>query len=145
MIVINLFMLIWGIELVQTTWHQVIAEFPILSVGLTYSADPDRRHDHAALHHRAAVDRRHLRARRRRRPRLDEHGIDAAMDAFVLIASFALFCAIGVPVAYSLGLSAIVTAHLDRHPAGSGDAQDLRRRRQFPAARHPVLRRSPAR
>lgn len=32
------------------------------------------------------------------------------MDAFVLIGSFALFCAIGVPVAYSLGLSAIVTA-----------------------------------
>jgi tripartite ATP-independent transporter DctM subunit len=32
------------------------------------------------------------------------------MDAFVLIASFAVFCAIGVPVAYSLGLSAIVTA-----------------------------------
>jgi len=32
------------------------------------------------------------------------------MDAFVLIASFALFCAIGVPVAYALGLSAIATA-----------------------------------
>jgi tripartite ATP-independent transporter DctM subunit len=32
------------------------------------------------------------------------------VDAFVLLASFAIFCAIGVPVAYSLGLSAIVTA-----------------------------------
>lgn len=32
------------------------------------------------------------------------------MDAFVLIASFALFCAIGVPVAYALGLAAIATA-----------------------------------
>ena len=32
------------------------------------------------------------------------------MDAFVLLASFAVFCAIGVPVAYALGLSAIVTA-----------------------------------
>ena len=32
------------------------------------------------------------------------------MDAFVLIASFAVFCAIGVPVAYALGLSAIATA-----------------------------------
>jgi tripartite ATP-independent transporter DctM subunit len=32
------------------------------------------------------------------------------MDAFVLIGSFALFCAIGVPVAYALGLSAIATA-----------------------------------
>src|ERR687895_1118915 len=32
------------------------------------------------------------------------------MDAFVLLGSFALFCAIGVPVAYALGLSAIATA-----------------------------------
>lgn len=32
------------------------------------------------------------------------------MDTFVLLASFALFCAIGVPVAYALGLSAIATA-----------------------------------
>lgn len=40
MIVINLFMLIWGFELVQTTLHQVIGEFPILSVGLTYAPIP---------------------------------------------------------------------------------------------------------
>jgi tripartite ATP-independent transporter DctM subunit len=32
------------------------------------------------------------------------------MDTLVLLGSFALFCAIGVPVAYSLGLSAIATA-----------------------------------
>jgi tripartite ATP-independent transporter DctM subunit len=32
------------------------------------------------------------------------------MDSLVLLASFALFCAIGVPVAYSLGLAAIVAA-----------------------------------
>jgi tripartite ATP-independent transporter DctM subunit len=32
------------------------------------------------------------------------------MDSFVLLASFTLFCAIGIPVAYALGLSAIVTA-----------------------------------
>jgi TRAP-type C4-dicarboxylate transport system permease small subunit len=30
------FMLIWGTELVKTTWHQVIAEFPGVSVGLAY-------------------------------------------------------------------------------------------------------------
>ncbi len=36
MVAINLFMLWWGIELVKTTWYQVIAEFPIVSVGLTY-------------------------------------------------------------------------------------------------------------
>jgi TRAP-type C4-dicarboxylate transport system permease small subunit len=31
-----LFMLVWGAQLVRATWHQVIAEFPLLSVGLTY-------------------------------------------------------------------------------------------------------------
>jgi TRAP-type C4-dicarboxylate transport system permease small subunit len=31
-----LFMLLWGLQLVRTTWHQVIAEFPVLSVGVTY-------------------------------------------------------------------------------------------------------------
>jgi TRAP-type C4-dicarboxylate transport system permease small subunit len=40
MIVINAFMLIWGLELVKTTLHQVIGEFPILSVGLTYAPIP---------------------------------------------------------------------------------------------------------
>jgi len=40
MVAMNLFMLVWGIQLVETTWHQVIAEFPILSVGLTYLPIP---------------------------------------------------------------------------------------------------------
>ena len=31
-----LFMLVWGLQLVRTTWHQVISEFPALSVGVTY-------------------------------------------------------------------------------------------------------------
>jgi TRAP-type C4-dicarboxylate transport system permease small subunit len=31
---------IWGIQLVTTTWHQVIAEFPWLSVGVTYLPAP---------------------------------------------------------------------------------------------------------
>jgi TRAP-type C4-dicarboxylate transport system permease small subunit len=31
-----LFMVGWGARLVQATWNQVIAEFPVLSVGLTY-------------------------------------------------------------------------------------------------------------
>lgn len=35
-----LFMLIWGAELVHTTLYQVIAEFPFLSVGLTYMPVP---------------------------------------------------------------------------------------------------------
>ena len=30
----NLFMLIWGVRLVHTTWFQVIADFPLISMGL---------------------------------------------------------------------------------------------------------------
>jgi TRAP-type C4-dicarboxylate transport system permease small subunit len=40
MIATCLFMLVWGAQLVRTTWHQVIAEFPVLSVGLTYTPVP---------------------------------------------------------------------------------------------------------
>jgi TRAP-type C4-dicarboxylate transport system permease small subunit len=31
-----LFMLVWGTQLVRITWHQVIAEFPLVSVGVSY-------------------------------------------------------------------------------------------------------------
>ncbi|HVL73166.1 MAG TPA: TRAP transporter small permease [Beijerinckiaceae bacterium] len=34
------FMVYWGILLVQTTWHQVIAEFPFLSAGISYMPIP---------------------------------------------------------------------------------------------------------
>jgi TRAP-type C4-dicarboxylate transport system permease small subunit len=40
MIGTNLFMLWWGARLVATTWHQVIADFPLLSVGITYLPIP---------------------------------------------------------------------------------------------------------
>jgi TRAP-type C4-dicarboxylate transport system permease small subunit len=30
------FMVVWGVQLVRATWYQVISEFPILSVGVTY-------------------------------------------------------------------------------------------------------------
>lgn len=33
---VSLFMVVYGYELALTTWHQVIAEFPFLSVGITY-------------------------------------------------------------------------------------------------------------
>ncbi len=35
-----LFMVIWGARLVETTWHQVIPEFPFLAVGVTYLPIP---------------------------------------------------------------------------------------------------------
>jgi TRAP-type C4-dicarboxylate transport system permease small subunit len=40
MMATNLFMLVWGLKLVETTWFQVIAEFPIVSVGVSYLPIP---------------------------------------------------------------------------------------------------------
>jgi TRAP-type C4-dicarboxylate transport system permease small subunit len=40
MALLAVFMLVWGIQLVDTTWRQVIAEFPFLSVGVTYLPIP---------------------------------------------------------------------------------------------------------
>ena len=37
---VSLFMVIWGARLVDTTWYQSIAEFPALSVGVTYLPIP---------------------------------------------------------------------------------------------------------
>src|SRR5215831_15302627 len=35
-----LFMVIWGVKLVETTWDNTIADFPFLSVGVTYLPIP---------------------------------------------------------------------------------------------------------
>lgn len=40
MIGINLFMVIWGLRLVETTWNQVIAALPAVSVGASYLPIP---------------------------------------------------------------------------------------------------------
>lgn len=40
MLVTNVFMLVWGIRLCEATWNQTIAEFPSVSVGLTYLPIP---------------------------------------------------------------------------------------------------------
>jgi TRAP-type C4-dicarboxylate transport system permease small subunit len=40
MIVISLFMVVWGERLCAATWHQSIAEFPFLSTGITYLPIP---------------------------------------------------------------------------------------------------------
>jgi TRAP-type C4-dicarboxylate transport system permease small subunit len=37
---LSLFMVVWGARLVGATWHQSIAEFPALSVGVTYLPIP---------------------------------------------------------------------------------------------------------
>ena len=40
MLVTNVFMLVWGIRLCEATWNQTIADFPGVSVGLTYLPIP---------------------------------------------------------------------------------------------------------
>jgi TRAP-type C4-dicarboxylate transport system permease small subunit len=40
MMTTNVFMFWWGVKLVQTTWYQSIAEFPIVSVGVSYLPVP---------------------------------------------------------------------------------------------------------
>jgi len=40
MLITNLFMLVWGIRLVEATWNQTIPDFPAVSVGLTYLPIP---------------------------------------------------------------------------------------------------------
>jgi TRAP-type C4-dicarboxylate transport system permease small subunit len=40
MALIALFMIVWGSRLVEVTWHNTIADFPFLSVGITYLPIP---------------------------------------------------------------------------------------------------------
>ncbi len=40
MVATALFMMVYGTQLVRATWNQTIAEFPTLSVGLTYLPIP---------------------------------------------------------------------------------------------------------
>lgn len=40
MAVIAIFMIVWGESLVEFTWHNRIADFPFLSVGITYLPIP---------------------------------------------------------------------------------------------------------
>ena len=40
MLATNLYMLVWGIKLVQATWYQAIPEFPVVWVGLAYLPIP---------------------------------------------------------------------------------------------------------
>lgn len=40
MLLVSVFMVVWGLALVETTWPQTIAEFPALSTGITYLPIP---------------------------------------------------------------------------------------------------------
>ena len=40
MALIATFMIVWGVRLVEVTWYNTIADFPFLSVGVTYLPIP---------------------------------------------------------------------------------------------------------
>lgn len=40
MLFTNVFMMVWGLRLVHTTWFQSIAEFPLISAGMSYLPIP---------------------------------------------------------------------------------------------------------
>jgi TRAP-type C4-dicarboxylate transport system permease small subunit len=40
MAIMAIFMIVWGAKLVDATWHNTIADFPFLSVGVTYLPIP---------------------------------------------------------------------------------------------------------
>src|SRR5262245_18066017 len=71
-------------------------------------ADPARRPADLALHRREDLARRA--AERRLHVQRPGRGARMAVDVLVLLGSFALLCALGVPVAYAIGLDALLAA-----------------------------------
>ena len=61
------------------------------------------------------------------------------MDILILVGSFTVVCLLGMPVAYALGLAAILGGAVDRPAARSRDAQGLRRHERLLAAGDSVL------
>src|SRR5687767_4068092 len=77
--------------------------------GLVLPACSDRRRDHGIVRHRAALGLESFRGSRRERHLADQHRV-AAMDMLILIGGFCVLCLLGMPVAYALGLAAIIAA-----------------------------------
>ena len=101
--------LAWGIKLVQTTWYQSIAEFPIVTAGMAYLPIPVG----GALTALFVIERLLTQKffaepeSRGRKPDFDRIGA-GRMDIFILIGSFTIVCLMGMPVAYALGMAAIL-------------------------------------
>ena len=56
MLATNLSTVVWGIKLVEATWYQNIAEFPIVTAGMTYLPIPYRRRPDRPVRDRASCD-----------------------------------------------------------------------------------------
>ena len=144
MLATNLFMLWYGIKLVQATWYQAIAEFP----GWSRSACPICRSRSAGAITALFVIERMWTGVWFQDPTTDDLGSrsqpnkSAGTRSWTLSFSSAAspsLCLLGVPVAYALGLAAILARALDRASARSRDAEDVRRHGRFLAAGDPVL------
>ncbi len=111
MALIALFMIVYGERLVEVTWHNTIADFPFLSVGVTYLPIPVG----GVCLLLFIIERMFLgappdplrRAPRRRILRLNGRQI---MDIFILLATMLICFLIGMPIAYSLAMAAIAGA-----------------------------------
>ena len=110
MLVISLFMLVYGSKLCLETMGQTLAALPWLPVGLTYLPVPLG----GLLTLLFVLEKLVFGAQNQRAVVTFDHQVEErrglSMDAFVLLGSFALLMIIGMPVAYSLGLAALVGA-----------------------------------
>ena len=115
MLATNLFMLVWGIKLVQATWYQSIAEFPIVTAGMAYLPIPIG----GALTVLFVIERLLTRKtssgsrspRRSARSRPNRPRPDLRRWTFSFSSAASPSCAsLGMPVAYALGLAAILAA-----------------------------------
>ncbi len=106
---VGLFMVIWGARLVDATWHQSIAEFPSLSVGLTYLPIPVGWRHNAAVRCRAPADRAPAAGRRTDAALRRVHS--RPMEILIVVGTLLVCFALGVPIAYALGLGALAGAY----------------------------------
>ena len=103
-----LFMLGYGIQLCRVTQYSTMAEFPGLSQAVVYLPIPIA----GLLTLLFLIERVWVGDPPPTSVMYSDQAVRAGvtMDVLVLLGSFALLCALGVPVAYALGLGAIVAA-----------------------------------
>ena len=113
MLATNVFMLVWGIKLVADDLVPDHSGFPVVCVGLTYMPIPiggaltallviERFHDAKVLRGAGCRDRQPADDRIASRV--------APWTSLILIGSFTVVCLMGMPVAYALGIAAILGA-----------------------------------
>lgn len=107
---ICVFMTIWGAKLCLSTWNQFMSAIPTLRVGITYMPIPIG----GVLTLVFVVEKLLLGDQSNRKvvrfDLVEENEGLPDMDALILLGSFVALILIGMPVAYALGLSALIGA-----------------------------------